>query len=226
MPRKPRRPHEILEQTSPVTFRLKLPATVNIHPIFHAGLLKAHVGGATSKPLPIPDKESDEYEIEKILGYRRKKDGKCVYLVKWKGYSYEESTWEPASHFKSQTLQAYHRARKEERAEQSDSSSEDDDEPATSLPKTQRGRRQKAASLNSLIPTHTTEQNTVTARARADTACMHANECTAVPFGNTAVTGTGLVRQMTLGYRDKITPTHKHGHLQPGSVYKESRFLG
>ena len=116
----------------------------------------------------------EDYEIEKILGHRRKKDGKCVYLVKWKGYSYEESTWEPAAHFKSQTLQAYHRARKEERAEQSDSSSEDDDEPATSLPKTQRGRRKTAASLNSLIPTHTTEQNTVTARARGYGYRMHA----------------------------------------------------
>ena len=53
-------PFEILEQTSPVTFRLKLPATVNVHPIFHAGLLKPCVGGATSKPLPVPDKESND----------------------------------------------------------------------------------------------------------------------------------------------------------------------
>ena len=35
-------PFKILEQTSPVTFKLELPQTVNIHPIFHAGLLKAH----------------------------------------------------------------------------------------------------------------------------------------------------------------------------------------
>ena len=212
-----------MEQTSPVTFRLKLPATVNIHPIFHAGLLKAHVGGATSKPLPKPDKESDEYEIEKILGYRRKKDGKCVYLVKWKGYSYEESTWEPAAHFKSQTLQAYHRARKVERAEQSDSSSDGDDEFTTALKKTQRGRRTKATSLNSLVPIE--ESNTVTARARADTACMHATECTAVS-PRIQPAATGLARQMTLGFQDKIPRTHNPGPVQPGSVYKESRFLG
>ena len=43
--------------------------------------------------MPAPDKEG-EYEIEKILGHRRRKDGKRVYLVKWKGYTYEESTWE------------------------------------------------------------------------------------------------------------------------------------
>ena len=55
-------------QTSPVTFRLQLPEAVNIHPIFHVGLLKPYVGRESdSKPLPAPDK-SGEYEIEKILG--------------------------------------------------------------------------------------------------------------------------------------------------------------
>ena len=185
-----------------------------------------------SPPLPLPpslpwaadaSQESNEYEIERILGHRRKKDGKCVYLVKWKGYSYEESTWEPAAHFKSQTLQAYHRARKVERAEQSDSSSDDDDESTTALKKTQRGRRTKATSLNSLVPIE--ESNTVTARARADTACMHANECTAVS-PRIQPAATGLARQMTLGFQDKIPRTHNPGLVQPGSVYKESRFLG
>ena len=51
-----------------------------------------------------------------------------VYLVKWKGYSYEESTWEPKSNFKSHTLKAYHDQRKAERAQESDSSSDDDDD--------------------------------------------------------------------------------------------------
>ena len=66
--------------------------------------------------------------IEKILGHRRKRNGDYTYLVKWKGYSYEESTWEPKSNFKSHTLKAYHDQRKAERAQQSDSSSEEDDE--------------------------------------------------------------------------------------------------
>ena len=61
-------------------------------------------------------------------GPRRKRNGDHTYLVKWKGYSYEESTWEPKGNFKSHTLKAYHDQRKAERAQQSDSSSEDDDE--------------------------------------------------------------------------------------------------
>ena len=124
-------PFKILEQTSPVTFKLELPRAVNIHPIFHVGLLKAHHEKAKVgwKPAPLPKANDDgEYEIEKILGHRRKRNGDYTYLVKWKGYSYEESTWEPKSNFKSHTLKAYHDQRKAERAQESDSSSDDDDD--------------------------------------------------------------------------------------------------
>jgi len=39
-----------------------------------------------------------EYEVEAIIGYRSEDSdgGSCrEYLVKWKGYETEESTWEP-----------------------------------------------------------------------------------------------------------------------------------
>ena len=142
-------PFKILEQTSPVTFKLELPRAVNIHPIFHVGLLKPHHemdSKWTSCALPAADKDG-EYEIEKILAHRHKRNGPRTYLVKWKGYSYEESTWEPQSNFKSHTLKAYHDKRKAERAEVTDSSSGDeaDDEPPT---KTRRAaqKRQSAGS--------------------------------------------------------------------------------
>ena len=41
--------------------------------------------------------EENFYEVEKILD-RRKIKGKFQYLIKWKGYSLSESTWEPISH--------------------------------------------------------------------------------------------------------------------------------
>ena len=106
-----------------MTFKLRLLDTVNIHPIFHVGLLKACYDGKRYPNQPLPSQSDDgEYEVEKIVSHKKRKDGKTVYLVKWQGYSYEECTWEPAKHFKPKTLQAYHAARKEAKANETDSS--------------------------------------------------------------------------------------------------------
>ena len=37
---------------------------------------------------------SNYYTVEEVIG-RRKKKGKYEYLIKWKDYSINESTWEP-----------------------------------------------------------------------------------------------------------------------------------
>lgn len=37
------------------------------------------------------------YDVEEIMS-RKVKNGKAYYLVKWHGYGYEESTWEPREH--------------------------------------------------------------------------------------------------------------------------------
>ena len=34
------------------------------------------------------------HQVEKIIGVRKRGSG-VEYLVKWKGYSYEDNTWEP-----------------------------------------------------------------------------------------------------------------------------------
>jgi len=46
------------------------------------------------------DSDSDlneaEYIVEKIMKMRTTKKGKVQYLLKWKGFSHDENTWEPA----------------------------------------------------------------------------------------------------------------------------------
>lgn len=45
------------------------------------------------------------YEIERIVG-RRVKNGIEQYRVKWRGYSWQENTWEPKDMFNEQGLNA------------------------------------------------------------------------------------------------------------------------
>ena len=83
-------------------FRLVLPETVNIHPVFHVSQLKPYVSSSspvtvTSPPPLYADKRGGVYEVEAIIA--KKRVGKSwQYLVKWKGYDETENTWEPLAH--------------------------------------------------------------------------------------------------------------------------------
>ena len=113
----PRRlgPFEIIEEITPVVYKLRLPSAWRIHDVFHASLLTPQVvtpeyGLPPMPPLPeLVDGES-EFEVENILRHKhvgRKKE--LRYLVQWRGYSRAESTWEPEEHLKNtpEVLEAY-----------------------------------------------------------------------------------------------------------------------
>ena len=53
--------------------------------------------------------EDDEYEVEKIVG-RRKRKGKFEYRVKYKGYPSSENTWEPRDNSFRNLWEAYDRS--------------------------------------------------------------------------------------------------------------------
>ena len=101
-------PFEILQQLGPTSYRLSLPEQSKIHDVFHAALLKpaASFDPRTHGSLveQFPEREEDqEYEVERILASRENADGETFYLVKWLGYLYEESTWEPKAHLANST---------------------------------------------------------------------------------------------------------------------------
>src|SRR3954463_2008038 len=103
-------PYTIEKIISPVAYKLQLPDTLHIHPVFHISQLKKYKENpeefSERKKIPptsiwIEDKE--EFEVEQILDKRIKRKGRgqwIEYLVKWKGYEDYDNSWEPIDNLK------------------------------------------------------------------------------------------------------------------------------
>ncbi|CEL54850.1 hypothetical protein RSOLAG1IB_11795 [Rhizoctonia solani AG-1 IB] len=97
-------PFKVTEKISDQAYRLELPETMRIHNIFYVGLLSKvkqnELQAWENRPPPITVDGEEEYKVKGIMDSRETK-GKWEYLVKWKGYGPEESTWEPKSNLKN-----------------------------------------------------------------------------------------------------------------------------
>jgi hypothetical protein len=95
-------PFEVTKQVNPNAYELKLPKAWRIHPVFHVVKLRPYfetdIPGRTVKPPPEPELDSEgqlNFEVERVEDSRLK-NGRIEYYVKWKGYSVESNSWEPA----------------------------------------------------------------------------------------------------------------------------------
>jgi len=94
-------PYRILEKIGTRSFRLDLPPTTKLHPVFHVNLLeRAHPdtipGRAPQRPPPLVVSGDEEYEVEAILDSRIRRNH-LEYYIHWRGYPISERTWEPAA---------------------------------------------------------------------------------------------------------------------------------
>ena len=95
-------PYAVIKVISATAYKLDLPVTMKIHPVFHVSLLKPYkLSTEFGCPMPppaiiIPD-DQEEYKVEAILDKRilRKTP---QYLVQWKGYPLHDATWEPTNY--------------------------------------------------------------------------------------------------------------------------------
>src|SRR6266403_1001580 len=109
-------PFEIVQEISPVAYRLELPPNWRIHDVFHASLLTpyyettAHGPNFTRPPPDLIDGE-EEYEVERIVAHRQfGRSKRLQYLIKWKGYPESDNTWEPADQVHAPELIKHHQA--------------------------------------------------------------------------------------------------------------------
>jgi len=91
-------------------YQLQLPSKYRIHDTFHVSLLEPwrERNGEETEPLPIEVENEFEYEVKSIQAHQDKKKGR-EYLIRWKGYSPAEDSWEPESHLSNakQAIQNY-----------------------------------------------------------------------------------------------------------------------
>jgi hypothetical protein len=99
---------------NPVAYKLKLPASLKIHPVFHVSMLQpwredelfpAHQPALTHPP-PVNEDEN-RFKVDKLLDKRTRRYGRgqrVEYLVRWLGYGPEDDTWEPVAHIDSDLL--------------------------------------------------------------------------------------------------------------------------
>ena len=102
-------PYKILEKIGAQAYRLKLPDSWRIHPVFHVSLLKQwRPSTLQSVPGEVELEEPDRpqyFDVEKILRWRwtsKTRRRQREFLVLWQGYPVEDAEWIPASFFSDQ----------------------------------------------------------------------------------------------------------------------------
>jgi hypothetical protein len=109
-------PFRVMEKVGKTAYRLQLPDSMRIHPVFHVNLLEPFrandiPGRVQDPPPPIVVDGHEEFEVEKVLDSRVRRN-RLEYLVHWKDWPVSSRTWEPAANLANapDPVASFHRA--------------------------------------------------------------------------------------------------------------------
>ena len=109
-------PWTITKVISPVAYKLDLPLSLPIHPVFHISKLQRYHDNSFplprefNRPPPVTTIDgAPAYEVESIVG-KTLVNGVIKYEVKWKGYPESENTLEPLDHLRAPAVMRMVRA--------------------------------------------------------------------------------------------------------------------
>ncbi len=94
-------PFPVVERIGTLAYRLELPASMRIHPVFHVSLLQPYREDGRVQPPPLPFYVGKQlaYTADRILDHKAVRRGRRKnmkeFLVRWEGYGPEHDTWEP-----------------------------------------------------------------------------------------------------------------------------------
>jgi hypothetical protein len=101
-------PFDITKVLSPAAIQLRLPLSMQVHPVFHVSLLEPISKDSTFRPQPSPPAPivmGETYKVEGILDSRYHYSN-LQYLVLWEGYSTSEASWEFAKNVSAPAMLA------------------------------------------------------------------------------------------------------------------------
>lgn len=102
-------PFRIVQRIGPVTYKLDLPESSRIHPVFHCSLLKPYTPSTTPPevPLSLPASSEEHQPLISPLAIldtkwtQSEKDSELLVLVQWAGLLPEDTSWEPWAQLKA-----------------------------------------------------------------------------------------------------------------------------
>ncbi|KAL8445921.1 hypothetical protein Emed_005293 [Eimeria media] len=116
-------PFKVLKVLSDVAYKLDLPPSYTIHPVFHVSRLRPFCEDANlpreQRWSPIQRDGHLEYGVAAILDVRGPRK-QPQYLIHWKGKSADEATWEPAANLTrcKHLSRSFHKTRNRQSAHQ------------------------------------------------------------------------------------------------------------